>query len=233
METTQTELKKKIVQRGLQVLIILVIQYAMLRFSAGTNNWVWMWVFLLTYVCGILFVAQLFLRKIPETIAKRSESNEVKGWDKVIGGLWTLTHFFLLLIVAGLDFRFGWSRSFPLWLHWLGLAAFSLGFALFCWALYENASFSTVVRVQADAGQCVCSSGPYGYVRHPGYTGLILQSLGSALTLGSWGALIAAAAAIFLLVWRTSLEDATLQKELPGYNEFTRKTRFRLLPGIW
>ncbi len=233
MEPKLTERNKKILLRGLQVLITLLIQYAILRFSAGTHIWLWMWVFLLLYICGILYVSVLFLRRIPETVAKRSESSDMKNWDKLVSGLWTLTHFILLLLVAGLDFRFGWSKGFPLWLHEIGIIIFVLGFALFCWALYENASFYTIVRVQVHDGQKVCDSGPYQAVRHPGYTGACLQSLGIALILGSWWALIAAAVSIFLMVLRAKLEDTTLQNELPGYREFVEKVKYRLIPGIW
>ncbi len=224
---------KKIFIRGLQVLATLLIQYGLLRLAAGTRLWLWMWVFLLLYVGGILYVSQFFLRHIPDTIARRSEANDAKGWDRIVGGLWTLSHFILLPLIAGLDFHFGWSAGYPLVLHEFGIIVFVLGFAIFSWALYENAFFSTVVRVQTKQGQNVCSSGPYEFARHPGYTGACLQSLGTAMILGSWWGLGIAALSIVLLVWRTELEDETLQKELPGYHAFANKVKYRLLPHLW
>jgi len=233
MEAEKSSRTNKILLRALQVLISLLFQFVVLWLSAGTLAWQWMWVFLIVYMLGILFVAQLFIRKIPDTIARRSETSGMKNWDKLIGGLWGFTHFILLLAVAGLDFRFGWSAAFPLWLQEIGLLIFVIGFAIFCWSLYENAYFSTVVRVQAQEGQSVCTSGPYQFVRHPGYTGACLQSLGLALLLGSWWALLPATLSIALMVLRAKFEDRTLQAELPGYIEFAEKTKYRLLPWVW
>jgi protein-S-isoprenylcysteine O-methyltransferase Ste14 len=93
--------------------------------------------------------------------------------------------------------------------------------------------FSSVVRIQLDRGQTVCTDGPYRYVRHPGYVGGILFGLATPLILGSLWALIPQGLAALLLVWRTAREDRTLQAELPGYEQFMQQTRYRLLPNIW
>jgi protein-S-isoprenylcysteine O-methyltransferase Ste14 len=89
------------------------------------------------------------------------------------------------------------------------------------------------VRIQADRGHVVCDSGPYRIVRHPGYAGNILPLLGIVLALGSLWTLIPAAVALVIAVIRTALEDRTLQEELPGYQEYTRRVRYRLFPGIY
>ena len=140
---------------------------------------------------------------------------------------------FLLVIVAGLDHRFGWSPVFPLWLIVLGFFLISLGYALAVWALVENRFFSSVVRIQTDRGHVVCDSSPYRIVRHPGYAGNILPLLGIVLALGSLWTLIPAAVALVIAVIRTALEDRTLQEELPGYQEYARRVRYRLFPGIY
>ena len=86
METSQRDRDLKILLRAIQVIGSLALQYAVLRLAAGTRLWLWMWVYFLLYVLGVLFVSQLFLRRIPETVARRSESTDMKGWDKFVGG---------------------------------------------------------------------------------------------------------------------------------------------------
>jgi protein-S-isoprenylcysteine O-methyltransferase Ste14 len=89
------------------------------------------------------------------------------------------------------------------------------------------------VRIQSDRGQAVCRSGPYRFVRHPGYVGFILQSLGTPLLLGSKWALLPGLITVALMVIRTALEDRFLQGELPGYREYVGQVRYRLVPGVW
>ena len=107
------------------------------------------------------------------------------------------------------------------------------GLALSGWAMIVNAYFSTVVRIQRERGHTVCRTGPYRFVRHPGYVGFMLQSLGIPLLLGSWWALLPGFAAIAVMIIRTAFEDRMLQAELPGYQEYVRDVHYRLLPGIW
>ncbi len=140
---------------------------------------------------------------------------------------------FPLAIVAGLDHRFGWSAAFPIWLNVIGLILIATGYGLAVWALAENRFFSSMVRIQTDRGHAVCDSGPYRIVRHPGYAGNILPLAGIVLALSSVWTLIPAAAALCIVVIRTALEDRTLRDELPGYLEYTRRVRSRLIPGIY
>jgi protein-S-isoprenylcysteine O-methyltransferase Ste14 len=115
----------------------------------------------------------------------------------------------------------------------LGIFLIALGYAFAVWALVENRFFSGVVRIQKDRGHVVCDSGPYRIVRHPGYAGNILPLLGIVLALSSLWTLIPAAVALIIVVIRTGLEDRTLQEELPGYQEYARRVRYRLFPGIY
>ena len=108
-----------------------------------------------------------------------------------------------------------------------------LGYALFVWATASNTFFSQIVRIQSDRGHAVASDGPYRYVRHPAYVGMILFELAMSTLLASWWALIAGGLCAILLILRTSLEDRTLQAELTGYVDYARQVRHRLLPGIW
>ncbi|WP_346907593.1 isoprenylcysteine carboxylmethyltransferase family protein [uncultured Roseibium sp.] len=144
-----------------------------------------------------------------------------------------LTLSFPLVIVAGLDHRFGWSPEFPTWLNIGGLFLIALGYAFAAWALAENRFFSSLMRIQTDRGHAVCDSGPYRVVRHPGYAGNLLALPGIVLALGSAWTLIPVAVALLVAVIRTAFEDRALQEELPGYREYTRRVRYRLFPGIY
>jgi protein-S-isoprenylcysteine O-methyltransferase Ste14 len=175
-------------------------------------------------------------RRHPGLMAERQnveKAQSAKAWDKVLAPLMALSLSFPLVIVAGLDHRFGWSPVFPLWLIVLGFLLISLGYAFATWALIENRFFSTVVRIQAERGHVVCDSGPYRIVRHPGYAGNIPPLLGIVLALSSMWTLIPAAVALIIAVIRTALEDQTLQDELPGYRDYARRVRSRLIPGIY
>jgi protein-S-isoprenylcysteine O-methyltransferase Ste14 len=99
--------------------------------------------------------------------------------------------------------------------------------------LIENRFFSTVVRIQVDRGHVVCDSGPYRIVRHPGYAGIMLALPGMVLALSSMWTLIPAAVALIIAVIRTVLEDQALRDELPGYPDYARRVRYRLIPGIY
>ena len=136
-------------------------------------------------------------------------------------------------LVAGLDVRFGWAGDLGVAWHVAGAVMLAVGLELASWAMIANAYFSTAVRIQSDRGHTVCSTGPYRFVRHPGYVGFILQSIGVPFLLGSLWALIPAITAAVLIVVRTSLEDRTLQAELPGYQDYIRNVHYRLSPGIW
>lgn len=175
-------------------------------------------------------------RRHPGLLAERQNMEKVqsaKAWDKILAPLMALSLSFPLVIVAGLDHRFGWSPVFPLWLIVLGFLLISLGYAFAAWALIENRFFSSVVRIQVDRGHVVCDRGPYRIVRHPGYAGNLLALPGMVLALSSMWTLVPAAVAIIIAVIRTVLEDRTLQHELPGYRDYARRVRYRLLPGIY
>ena len=142
---------------------------------------------------------------------------------------------FLHWIVAGLDRgRFHWSDGVPPWIRAIGLITLAAGYALCFWAMAVNRFFSSVVRIQSDRGQHVVASGPYAYVRHPGYLSGIVIILASGPALGSWlAAVLVIASSLPFLLYRAVSEDRTLQAELPGYSDYARYVRWRLLPGIW
>ena len=138
-------------------------------------------------------------------------------------------------IVAGLDRgRFHWSDDVPGWLQGICLFTVGSGYALALWAMRVNRFFSSVIRIQTDRGQRVVTTGPYAFVRHPGYTAGILIIAASGPALGSW--LAAVLVVIFsppFLLYRTITEDRILQVELAGYSAYAARVRWRLIPGIW
>ena len=138
-------------------------------------------------------------------------------------------------IVAGLDRgRYHWSDDVPGWLQGICLFTVGSGYALALWAMRVNRFFSSVIRIQTDRGQRVVTTGPYAFVRHPGYTAGILIIAASGPALGSW--LAASLVMIFslpFLLYRAITEDRILQVELAGYSAYAARVRWRLIPGIW
>lgn len=207
-----------------------------LLICGGDFGWWQGWVFsVLIFLAGIggRILAE---NRHPGLLVERATSERkmnVKSWDKVLAPLMAISLSFPLVIVAGLDHRYEWTQVFPIWLNILGLVIVALGYAFAAWALVENRFFSGMVHIQLDRGHVVCDSGPYRIVRHPGYSGNILSLAGIVLALDSMWALIPAVAALIIAVIRTALEDRSLQEELPGYQGYTRRVRYRLFPGIY
>ncbi len=142
---------------------------------------------------------------------------------------------FLHWIVAGLDRgRFHWSDDVPAWVEGVSLFAVAAGYALALWAMRTNRFFSSVIRIQTDRGQHVVTTGPYAFVRHPGYTAGILIMAASGPALGSWlAAALLLAFSLPFLSYRVVSEDRILQSELAGYSDYAKDVRWRLIPGIW
>jgi protein-S-isoprenylcysteine O-methyltransferase Ste14 len=217
------------------VLVYFFIPLALLL-CGGDFGWWQAWIYSLLIVAAGLWGHIWAEQRHPGLLAERQnleKINSAKAWDKALAPLMALSIGFPLVIVAGLDHRYGWSPIFPLWLIVLGFILISLGYAFAAWALAENRFFSSVVRIQTDRGHVVCDSGPYRIVRHPGYAGNIPPLLGIVLALGSVWTLIPAAVALIIAVIRTALEDQALQEELPGYRDYARRVRYRLIPGIY
>ena len=175
-------------------------------------------------------------KRHPGLTAERQNMNTIrnaKAWDKVLAPLMAVSVVFPVVIVAGLDHRFNWSPEFPLWLKVAGFIFVAFGYTFGAWALAENNFFSGVVRIQTDRGHQVCDTGPYRFVRHPGYSGSMVSLFGIVFALDSVWTLIPAAVATGIGVIRTALEDHTLQEELSGYRDYTQRVRYRLIPWIY
>jgi protein-S-isoprenylcysteine O-methyltransferase Ste14 len=216
----------------LRALLAPVLMVGLLFLVAGTWDFWQAWVYLIINMI-LLVLMSTVLSPNSELVEERLNPKQgMKGWDKFYFAV-TTPLYVIALLLAGLDQRYGWTTNMPLAIYWMSVIVYILGQAIFQWARYTNQYFSSVVRIQTDRGQTVCKDGPYKYVRHPGYVGGFLFTITVGLVLGSWYASIPQVIAALMLVWRTAREDRTLQAELPGYAEFAKETRYRLVPGVW
>ena len=193
------------------------------------QGWAWGGVGLL----ATLIVALLFRGKRELMQERLKPGPGTKWWDRVFYALY-IPGFLAVIGGAAMDAgRVHWSPPLPPAVYVASYVLLVYSYFLAFWAMWTNRFFSSVVRIQSDRGQTVVREGPYRYVRHPGYAGAIPLVISTALSLGSLWALAPAAFITVLFVVRTALEDATLQRELPGYAEYAREVRYRLIPGIW
>jgi len=201
--------------------------------SAGRWDWPRGWAFVvsvaLVEACSLAFIAA----RAPETLNQRGSGHSgVKSFDKVFAVSW-LALALVTPFVAGLDaVRFRWS-GLPGSLFFVGLGVMVLASSFATWAMLENPHFEQFVRIQRERGHRVVTTGPYRFVRHPGYLAAILGALATPLMLGSAWTFIPAGMVAVLFAIRTYLEDDTLRRELDGYEEYSKRTRFRLLPLLW
>lgn len=206
----------------------LVVPFLLARSAAWPAGWLHLGVVVVGSAAESLFVA----RWNPKLKARHKQIGAgTKGWDLA----WNVAYWPLMASIAavgGLQHGTG-GRSLPAWAWPAGLIVVASGFVFSAWAMGTNPYFEATVRIQADADHQVFEGGPYRLVRHPGYLGLVLWALGTPLLLRSAWSIGAALAAAAWIVLRTALEDATLRRELPGYDDYTRRTRYRLVPGIW
>lgn len=207
--------------------------YGLLLFlPAGTLTWPHAWVYLGLFLLVVVASSQY---TDPELLRDERGTGQAgrKGWDLGLISAYGILTTIAVPILAGLDWRLGWTTAMPLWLIILAIVVYVLGWAFGLWAMAVNRFFSKVVRIQHERGHHVIDEGPYRYVRHPGYVGAIIHNLGTPIILGSWWAGIPAVLAGLLMIIRTSLEDRTLRNELEGYKAYSERVRHRLVPGIW
>ena len=210
-------------------LMLLALVFA----PAGDIGWRPGWIFVAALVAGFGLSALLLAKINPMIYRARSRIQPgTKTWDLILLAV-MLPVLVLEIPIAALDAgRMGWS-TVPPSVVVLGYLLFIGSIAITTWAQAVNPFFEPGVRIQQERAQRVITSGPYGFVRHPGYTAAIAMFIAIPLALASWWALLPAALAIVLLVIRTRLEDGLLQAELPGYADYASRTRYRLLPGVW
>jgi protein-S-isoprenylcysteine O-methyltransferase Ste14 len=201
--------------------------------SAGQLTWIRGWICTVLYLGG-LHTCRAVLKKLNPGLLEHRQTpirNDTKAFDKIFLRLF-LSLTIIQPVLAGLDARFN-STPIPFWTVYPGIVQFIVSAALITWVLVENPHAESSVRIQKDRGHTVVASGPYRFVRHPMYVGLVQLHQAMALILGSTWTMALAGLITILFLWRTALEDQTLRRELPGYEEYTTVTRYRLMPGIW
>ncbi|MBN2168353.1 MAG: isoprenylcysteine carboxylmethyltransferase family protein [Actinobacteria bacterium] len=211
----------------------IIVQVPIMLLAAGRFFWVNAWIYTgFTLIIQIVYTV-MFVKIDPGLLNERGHmlTRDTRTYDKIFYAVWRPL-IFTTLVIAGLDaVRYEWSHM-PAWLVAVGYVIYIFGAWITLWAMLANSNFIPTVIADKPEQQ-VCSTGPYAYIRHPGYVGLIVCSLAVPLILGSWWALLPAAGIAVDTIFRTYFEDRTIQLEIPGYKEFTRKTRYRLVPGIW
>jgi protein-S-isoprenylcysteine O-methyltransferase Ste14 len=219
----------------LAVLVFVVLVPFLPLLISGHWDWWEAWVYAIVSILGFAISRMLAGRRNPGLLAERArllQHADAEAWDKVLAPLVGLGGA-LIPLVAGLEARLAWSPANSLPLEILALAAILAGYALGSYALIANPFFSGMVRIQSERGHQIVTSGPYRWVRHPGYAGALLTYFATPIFLDTPWAFLPAAFLTVVLVIRTNLEDRTLQQRLAGYQDYARRVRFRLLPGVW
>jgi protein-S-isoprenylcysteine O-methyltransferase Ste14 len=228
--------KKIITPRLIIMLLLAVVVIPMLPLLVSWKwNWIEAWIYAAICILGFIISRMLASRRNPGLLAERARfglHSDAKSWDRTMTSLLTLGGL-IIHLVPGLDRLNGWSVGLSIPWEVAGFVLVLTGYLLGSYALVANRYFSGMVRIQNDRDHKVISSGPYRWVRHPGYLGAVITYAGIPFFLDSVWTMIHVAITIGILIIRTSLEDRTLQSELPGYKEYARHTQYRLFPGIW
>lgn len=220
----------KLILKSLSIFIVFIV---VTFITAGRLDYWQGWVF---NGLNIFFIILTFiiLKDRKDLIKERLKPGKgMKRWDRIYYAVST-PMFFIMFIISILDAsRFHWKPTVPLIIIFIGIILYVIGQIIVLWAKKTNKFFSSVVRIQLDRKQTVCSDGPYKFVRHPGYSGGLIFTIGTPFMLGSFWGLFPAIITLVFVFWRTSMEDKTLKTELPGYNDYTKKVKYRLLPFVW
>lgn len=228
--------KKILTPRVIVMLAVFIVLIPFLPLLIS-RHWSWWeaWVYGILYILGFAVSRALAARRHPDLLAERArflQHEDAKFFDKLLAPLLGIVSA-LIPVVAGLDELLDWSPAFSLPVKIVALLIILAGYAISSYALIENRFFSGQVRIQTERGQHVVSTGPYRWMRHPGYAGGLLLYLASPIFLDSSWTFIPAITTLIVTVIRTILEDKTLQDELTGYREYAKRVRYRLLPGVW
>jgi protein-S-isoprenylcysteine O-methyltransferase Ste14 len=218
-----------------QVLFFIVVIPCLPLLISRRWDWWEAWVYAIICILGFAISRALAARHHPDLLAERARfmrHENTEAWDRLLAPLVGLGGG-LIPLVAGLNALFDGSSTFSLPVKIVSLVIILAGYALSSYALIKNRYFSGMVRIQADRGHQVVSSGPYRWIRHPGYAGALLTYLVTPVFLDSPWVFLPVVFLTIVLVIRTELEDRTLQDQLEGYRDYARRVRYRLLPGVW
>lgn len=221
-----------VIRRFIPTIFSFAITAVCLFGSAGSLSWLNAWILIaINFAAGVAAIVLLWSN--PELLAERTNTKAGKRWDKPIVFVVVLLGPVATWVTAGLDVRFHASRGMGSPALAAGIVAAVLAAGLVVGAMRTNRFFSSVVRLQKDRGHVVVSDGPYRFVRHPGNTGMAVFTFATPLILDSRWAFLPAAVTFAFWLLRTALEDRTLRSELAGYDEFSQRVKYRLLPLLW
>jgi len=209
------------------------VEFLLLFGSAGTLNSMRGWIFICYRFSYQIFYFSILMILNPQLLNERGKFNlrETKRYDRYF----VFSYFILgptMLILAGLDVRFQWS-SIPFIAVYPSIVIIILTSFIALWAQISNSHFILTTRNDALCNQQLCATGPYKYIRHPGYLCMIFQWFCYPLILGSWFSVIPALIYISFIFIRIYYEDKTLKIELKGYDEYSKTTKYRLFPYLW
>jgi protein-S-isoprenylcysteine O-methyltransferase Ste14 len=216
----------------LALVVVTVVMCALLFGSAGTIRYWQAWVYVAIFVVASVPTSVYLMKKDPALLARRMRGGpmfEKEGTQRIIM-TFTSLGFIAILVVPGLDRRFGWS-AVPAWAVVLGDLLVGIGFLLI-FVVYRENTF-TGATIQVAPGQTVISTGPYAIVRHPMYASGALYMFGIPLALASYWGYLALAAMMPFLLWRLLDEERILTRDLPGYVDYRRRVRHRVVPFMW
>lgn len=217
----------------IRVILYLMFLGGVIFLLAGSFRWTMGWVlwgiFCLVNILSVIIVPIDKGLMEERTIMK----DDVKEWDKRLTRIPSVLFPFGLIVVGALDHRFDWSGEFAPWLIFTGIVVGIIGYLISLWAARVNKFYARYVRIQKERGHHTITSGPYQFIRHPGYVGLSLFCLAVPVIMESVWTYIPVVLIVLALVIRTYFEDRTLIQELPGYADYAQKTRYRFIPGIW
>ena len=215
-----------------RLFVALIVSGGLLFWAAGTLAWDRAWMHLGLWIVTSITNVAVLLKKNPAVVAARMKRQPAAKFEIVMLPLFAIA-VLAVPIVAGLDaVRYAWA-PLPDWTIWPSIVVHMGGDAFLLWAMVVNPHLEGTVRIQSERGHEVITAGPYAIVRHPMYVGLILILAGAPLFLGSGWAFLPVGLVCLGLAIRAALEDRMLRKELPGYEDYARRTRCRLIPGLW
>ena len=210
-------------------LICLIVIGAALFLPAGSLDYWQAWAFMGTLFIPFAFVVSYFLKRDPRFLQRRMQFKEKQVSERGIMRV-ALLLFIAGFIFPGLDHRYGWS-SVSTAVVIVSDAIIFLSYMLVFRVFKENSYASRIVEV--EKGQKVVTTGPYSVVRHPMYAGVIPMYLAVPVALASYWALLFFVPVVFVIIFRIFDEERLLLRELKGYKEYTKKVKYRLLPGVW
>ena len=227
---------KILTPRVLVILLVFIVGVPMLPLLISWRwDWWEAWAYAAINIFGFAISRYLAGRQHPDLLIERGkflQNPNPETWDKLFSPLLALGSG-MIPLAAGLDMRFGPSAQFGVAMKIIAILLMLAGYALGSYALIANRFFSGMVRIQTERGHHVVSSGPYRWMRHPGYAGALVSYLATPFLLDSWWTLIPVAVTLVVIFIRTKLEDRALQEKLEGYQTYAQKVRYRLIPGLW